>query len=376
MARALDINEAQILVDFPEDEEVTWHWRGLVIQLGDSRWVGFSGDLEAEIIDLSRHRVVPLVRGAPLPARIGDDVYIPERLDEAQLQLALQECAALSLLYGAPGAAGGAVPAAEVAQWRYSDTAFENFGEIVPPEITRNGLRMLSRGAVALVDTGDGQGGSSWTTAERLLPGDVPDWQEEKRSGPGRDARVLSLSRDSSRQRFKPLREALGEATFVDEKQVPEDWPFSGPSAAQELLQASRAAGEELIGFHEYYVRSSGMNPDHPVAIKHRDLLAVLFHLVSFDQLNAGQLASAELLSRMILQIHQAVKRSPKNPDFRGTGLMTMSRLDSSGGVLTGAFARFVADEQKSHAFTLKQQRLYSEEEEKRRSKGQGGDKK
>ena len=111
------------------------------------------------------------------------------------------------------------------------------------------------------------------------------------------------------------------------------------------------------------------MNPDHPVAIKHRDLLSVLFHLVSFDQGNSGQLASAELLARMVLQIHQAVKRSPKNPDFKGAGLMTMPRLDSSGGVLTGAFARFVADEQKSHAFTLKQQRLYSEEEDKRRGK-------
>ena len=71
----------------------------------------------------------------------------------------------------------------------------------------------------------------------------------------------------------------------------------------------------------------------------------------------------------MILQIHQAVKRSPKSPDFCGTQLMVMSKLDASGGVLTGDFARFVADEQKSEAFTLKQQRLYAEEEDKRKQK-------
>ena len=76
------------------------------------------------------------------------------------------------------------------------------------------------------------------------------------------------------------------------------------------------------------------------------------------------------------MQIHQAVKRAPKAPDFRGTQLMVMSRLDSSGGVLTGDFARFVADEQKSEAFTLKQQRLFAEEEEKRKKPpGKGGGK-
>ena len=43
-----------------------------------------------------------------------------------------------------------------------------------------------------------------------------------------------------------------------------------------------------------------------------------------------------------------------------------MSKLDSAGGVLTGDFGRFIAEEQKTEAFTLKQQRLYAEEAEKR----------
>ena len=52
-----------------------------------------------------------------------------------------------------------------------------------------------------------------------------------------------------------------------------------------------------------------------------------------------------------------------------------MSRLDSTGGVLTGDFARYVADEQKAEAFTLKQQRLHAEEEDKRRASAKKGDK-
>ncbi len=48
---------------------------------------------------------------------------------------------------------------------------------------------------------------------------------------------------------------------------------------------------------------------------------------------------------------------------------MTMSRLDCGGGVLTGDFAKLVAEEQKSEAFTLKQQRLYA----KRKAAGKKG---
>ena len=145
----------------------------------------------------------------------------------------------------------------------------------------------------------------------------------------------------------------------------------------REVLNASRAAGEELPGFHDYYCRSAGLNPDHPVALKHRDLLAILHHLIVFDQVNAGELSGGERVARYLLQVHQAVRRNPKNPDFKGTSMMTMSRLDSSGGILSGDFARYVADEQKSLAFTLKQQRLYAEEEDKRRPKpSEGRDKK
>lgn len=146
----------------------------------------------------------------------------------------------------------------------------------------------------------------------------------------------------------------------------PPDWPFRGPSAVHELLTSARAAGEELSGFRDFFVRSSGVPAEHRVAHKHRDLLGVLTHAVSFDQMDAPQGAALELVVRLVLQIHQATKPSPRNPDFRGALMMTSSTLDSAGGALVGEFARIVAEEQKSEAFTLKQHRLYAEEDEKR----------
>ncbi len=67
-------------------------------------------------------------------------------------------------------------------------------------------------------------------------------------------------------------------------------------------------------------------------------------------------------------QIHQAVEKNPRNPDFKGLALMTSSLLDSNGGVFTGSFVKYVAEEQKTEAFTLKQQRLFAEEEDKRKT--------
>ena len=98
-------------------------------------------------------------------------------------------------------------------------------------------------------------------------------------------------------------------------------------------------------------------------------LLSALYHMFVFDQLNMYHLASAELLARHIKRIHRAVKKNSKNPDFRGLDLMVQSKLDRTTYVELGEFAKYVAEEQKAEAFTLKQQRLFSEETEHQKKK-------
>ena len=105
------------------------------------------------------------------------------------------------------------------------------------------------------------------------------------------------------------------------------------------------------------------------VAMHHKSMVSVLAHLLMYDQLYALNLASAEICARTILQIHRAVRRSPRNPDFRGLQLMTDSQLVAAGNLLTGEFAKWTAKEQKAEAFTLKQQRLYADETQPRREK-------
>ena len=59
---------------------------------------------------------------------------------------------------------------------------------------------------------------------------------------------------------------------------------------------------------------------------------------------------------------HQAVEKNQRNPDFKGTAVMVTSKLDAQGGLIVGDFAKWTAEQQKTEAFTLKQQRLYAEE--------------
>ena len=59
----------------------------------------------------------------------------------------------------------------------------------------------MLKGAVGLVQQ-DAQDQKSWTTMDRVAPGDLDDWKDEKRSGLGRDPRVLPLQRDSQGYKF------------------------------------------------------------------------------------------------------------------------------------------------------------------------------
>ena len=363
-----DVPESQVAVDFPDDAAFPYHVRFLFVRLPEAgKWIGGSSDLDLEVVNLNEHHVIALQRNSPIPARLRGILYYHGDLDEAAFGAARAEANTLAQVLGATVAA----PTAGIACWYFADPAWEQFGEPLPLEVVGNAARMRIQGSLAMADMLD----EGWTFAERVLQSDLAAWIDEKRNGPGRDHRILPIVKDARGHRYRSLRDAVG-VMKAPPVSAPVDWPFRGPGAFPELSASVRAAGEDYSTFHDYYIRSSGLDPHHPVALKHREFLSVLTHMVCFDQLDGNQLASAELLARLILQIHQAVKRSPKSPDFRGTQLMVMSKLDSTGGVLTGDFARYVADEQKSEAFTLKQQRLFSEEEEKRKKppgKGNGG---
>ena len=136
------------------------------------------------------------------------------------------------------------------------------------------------------------------------------------------------------------------------------------------MQRGIRSTGESLESYHDAWVRSSGVSSEAGVAKHHQSLVSVLHHALCFDQIEIYHNASMEMLARRILYLERAVKKSPKNPDFRGLEMMIHSRLDSGATLSVGDFARFIADEQKTEAFALKQQRLYAEESGRKKGGG------
>ena len=359
--QSLDIVEQQVAIDFFDDPAYQWHQRILHVKVSDAKWVVSTPDLEVEVCDLASHRVVPLVRAARFPERVVGNLYQFAPIGDAELEALRSDADALAVILGGTPAAA----ARGDSFWVFSDMADENFAEEVDPSVFRNPNAYITKGAHGLVETADG-----WTVMERVRKDDLSAWKDEKRTGPGRDPRVLPVERDARDTRFLSLRDAL--SAYKTEVKAPDD-PWRGPSAIPELLDIIRGTGEELAGFHDFWVRHSGVFPESAAAHTHRALCSVLIHMISFDQLNVPALGSGEAVCRHLLRIERAVKRNPKAPDFTGLDIMTQSRLDAGGALLAGDFSKWTAEEHKSEAFILKQMRLITEETEKRQTQGGGG---
>ncbi|CAK0788625.1 unnamed protein product [Prorocentrum cordatum] len=352
--RTLDVPEAQVCVNYDDDDNFRWHHRVLLEQLSPGIWVAATPDGEVLTLDLSKHLVVPLRRGSAFPVRVRGQVYAFGDQSDEDIEALRVEARGLALVMGvsAPaGTAGGVVP-----RWIVSDPGSPEFGRELDLHLIGNPERLISRDAVGIAMLSEEEG---WVSVENVQQADEEDWRAEKRRGPGRDPRILPLAR-RGRGAQVTLGEAIAKMNAVDF----DDWPFRGPKALPELLAAILATGLTLTSYWGYWASESGVSRNAAVAQEVRHALNQLHHAVTYDLVDPSNLASLELLGRRVLQIQRAVKRCPRHPSFEGLGLMLSSSLDESGGVVTSKFDAFVAEEQKSQGIILKQERMYREEQE------------
>ncbi|CAK0878561.1 unnamed protein product, partial [Prorocentrum cordatum] len=352
--RTLDVPEAQVCVNYDDDDNFRWHHRVLLEQLSPGVWVAATPDGEVLTLDLSKHLVVPLRRGSAFPVRVRGQVYAFGDQSDEDIEALRVEARGLALVMGVSGpagTAGGVVP-----RWIVSDPGSPEFGRELDLHLIGNPERLISRDAVGIAMLSEEEG---WVSVENVQQADEEDWRAEKRRGPGRDPRILPLAR-----RGRGVQVTLGEAIAKMNAVDFDDWPFRGPKALPELLAAILATGLTLTSYWGYWVSESGVSRNAAVAQEVRHALNQLHHAVTYDLVDPSNLASLELLGRRVLQIQRAVKRCPRHPSFEGLGLMLSSSLDESGGVVTSRFDAFVAEEQKSQGIILKQERMYREEQE------------
>ena len=350
----LDVQFSQVLVDYVNDANFLYHHRVLLVSLGGSRWVCATPTLSLQPIDLSDHQVIVLRRNAAFPVARRNDSFVfdPDDVPADVLADLVARANELAGVLGAPAPA--AVPITDV--WRISDLTHKSFGKEVPAAVLQNDELFKSEDEVALVRI-DGR----WTQARRETPDTVGEdsFCRQFHSGPGRDKRVMSDTRDPDGRRFIALSAILPLLMEI----VWPQWPIAGPRSVKEFLLAVRAAGQmALLDYHNEWVKSSGVAPGAAHTREHRFILEVLRLLLQYVQVDASSLAGCELLCRRLYQIELAVRKAPKNPDFAGLEFLLETAVDSSGGAVLPSIAKWLGETQHKEAFTLKQMRLWSEE--------------
>ena len=363
-ARSLDVQYAQVLVEFPRDRNgFYWHHRVLLRRITEARWVTLTPDDEVVLHDLAAMSHQVLGRRAPFPAWAAGQLYAfdEDQRTDASLAAFLPEAALQAgVLDGAPvlpEADGGPV-------WFVAEVEDVLFGQPVDERSVDDPASF-----VALGDRGLLRVNGRTLSCGRCPPAELEQRKKDLRDGHV-DVRVLGDFRDDNGRRALDFGRSIG---YLKNLPMP-SWSFVGPKVVAEFLQNVLDGPGNLVSYHSEWVRLSGVAPTSSQCHEHRHLCETVRLALGVDQLDVSCLACVEQTVRRLVQIEMAVDRSPQHPDFTGLDVLTDGSVTRRGAARAPVFAQWVSDKQKERSTMLKNQRLYSGEICGRRRKGDKDD--
>lgn len=359
----LDIAEVQVLINFPADAGgFFWHHRILLHRVEHGVWLTLTPDHDIERHDLNAvvHRV--LQRRAAFPRDIAAVIYAHDPLPKATLLAFKRTAKVQASILGQ-----GEVDETESFTWLVSESGHSKFGTAVDQELLDNdatGLAFSEKGVAVL----DGEE----VFVERVFDKDLEQWKKKKGLSTG-DERLLGDHRDASGRKKLDLSEAVEIMKGDAEEDKDPDFPIRGVRAAKEFHMAVASGTNNMLTYHEQWLRQSGVGKRASAAHIHRNLCEGLQLLHSFDQIDSSTTAIGEHLCRWAIQTELAVERNPSQPDYAGLDIVSGSSLMSDGRAATGKFNEWVTSKLKERSQIWKQERLYLQE--RRHGKGKGGGK-
>ena len=218
-------------------------------------------------------------------------------------------------------------------------------------------VRVDGNAALVLID-------GAWAHASRVEVSKKAEWLREKRAGPGRDLRFLADERDGQGWRSMPLARAmaLSRVDPASSLSASSGGVFEGPTAAHEFLGNINQMGLTLLTHGTAWWARSGVGEKSAAACAHKDWSEIGHAPLTHDSIDAPNTIAGEMIFRKIIQIEQAVRRNPKQPDYEGLDTITANMVDETGAVYTRRFTGWVGEQQRAEAFILKQSRQYREE--------------
>ena len=103
-------------------------------------------------------------------------------------------------------------------------------------------------------------------------------------------------------------------------------------------------AGLTTVTHHSQWLDRSEVRAGFGAAREHKNVLEVLRLALQFDQVNPGALACLEYVTRRLVQLETAVRRSPHNPGYTNLEHMLTTTVDTSGAAQTEKFTKWSSD--------------------------------
>ena len=111
------------------------------------------------------------------------------------------------------------------------------------------------------------------------------------------------------------------------------------------------------------FVHKAELNPNSGSVRSHLRIGDAMAVFQQIDQLNLPAVLGIEILMRYLVQIEAAVSRIPKCPDYADLDGITGAFLSEHATLVLPNYQKWVANIQRDEAFTMKQRRLWQEEQ-------------
>lgn len=174
------------------------------------------------------------------------------------------------------------------------------------------------------------------------------------------DARTLAITRDVDGLRFKEFRQGVQDCKPVEFG----DWPVAGPRTVKYVISQMLDHGGSALGHHQAWRVACKLQPTDGPAMEHEAWSKVLQTMLTYDQLDICNLASAEMVVRALQKIEEKHKFKLSSTDDAGEGALFMGASGGSrvGSIVCPKLTEWIGTEMQKEALVAKERRKAREE--------------
>ena len=181
------------------------------------------------------------------------------------------------------------------------------------------------------------------------------------------DARTMSVRFEENR-RYREYRDAVGQCSQV----AFDDFVVKGPRACLWVIKHMMESGGTPVGHHQRWRVNCKLQVTDSGVAEHETYCKVLQTMLTYDQLDVSNLASAEVIARQIQLIEERYENKLVDIDKHGQNHLFSGLDETRGGIcLSPALREYVAQELTKESLIMKERRKAREERALAR-KGEG----